>query len=194
MSRTSILRFATIAVVVSAGVAACGSAPEPAPAPAPSPVTAAVPARDPAITPQAATPALTASAEGGEKRERGEKAEGGEHARGREGAEGKKGEEGEEGGEMIARTATWNKVRRGARLILSFNAERDMFVGTIVNTTERKMCAVRVEVHLKGGPELGPTAKADLAAGGTFKIELSAPGATVGDWTAHPEVFVCGGV
>ena len=129
--------------------------------------------------------------EGGERREG---AEEGEHGAGGEhGEEGEHDEEGEESGEYIVSGGTWDETRRGARLILSFDAARGTFAGTVENTTTEMLCAVRVEVHLAGGPELGPTERTDLPAGASVDIILPAGGEPFDAWTAHPEVSACGG-
>jgi len=129
----------------------------------------------------------------GEGEHRGEGGEGeeGEHG-GEEGGHDEGGEEGEEPGIYIARGDTWDMTRRGARLVLSYNAQRDAFVGRVENTTNARMCAVRVEVHVGGGPELGPTARTDVPAGGTIEIALPAEGNPIETWTAHPELSGCG--
>lgn len=135
--------------------------------------------------------------EGGEHREGGEHDEGGEHGEGRASGEhsegGEHGEEGEESGDYIGRDANWDTTRRGMRLTLSYDAARDAFTGTVHNATEATICAVRVEVHLGGGPELGPTERRDLAAGESMAIELPADGESFESWTAHPESSACGG-
>jgi len=133
--------------------------------------------------------------EGGEGRgeERGEHGEGGEGEHGEEGGHGE-GEEGEESGIYIARSETWDRTLRGARLVLKFDAERNAFVGTVENTTEQTLCAVRVEVHLDTPKELGPTPRTDVPAGGKIDVELSTEGNTFQTWTAHPEVSSCGGL
>jgi hypothetical protein len=128
-------------------------------------------------------------AEGGEAREGREHGEEGEHARGEEGSGG----EGEESGVYIASDETWDAVRRGARLVLSYDASADAFTGTVENTTDAPLCAVRVEVHLRSGAELGPTERVDVPAGGSVEIRLSDEGREVGSWTAHPEVSRCSG-
>lgn len=134
--------------------------------------------------------------EGGEHREGGEHDEGGEHGEGQATGEhsegGEHGEEGEESGDYIGRDADWDTTRRGMRLTLSYDAARDAFTGTVHNTTEATICAVRVEVHLGGGPELGPTERRDLAAGESMAIELPADGEDFENWTAHPESSACG--
>jgi hypothetical protein len=120
--------------------------------------------------------------------------EGGEEGEGEHGEEGghEEGEEGEESGTYIARNETWDRTRRGARLILTFNASRNAFVGTVENTTEQTLCAVRVEVHLDSATELGPTARTDVPSGGTIEVELATEGEGFVTWTAHPELSPCG--
>ena len=147
----------------------------------------------------AATGESSMAAETGEHEEGGERAEASgeesrEHAEhGGEAGHDEGGEEGEEPGIYIERTDTWDMTRRGARLVLSFNAERNAFVGQVVNTTGQRLCAVRVEVHLGGGPELGPTPRTDVPAGGTIDVELATEGASFETWTAHPELSACPG-
>ena len=133
--------------------------------------------------------------EGGEhaeSREGGEHGEGDEHGEGGEHAGEGEGGEGEESGEYIGRNETWDATRRGARLILSYDAARSAFTGTVENTTEATLCAIRVEVHLAGGPELGPTERTDVEAGQSVAVELSAEGESFESWTAHPEMSACG--
>lgn len=147
--------------------------------------------------------------EGGEGREAGEHDEGGEHGEEGEGGEHREGErgehgegeehggeehgeEGEESGEYLSRAQSWDATRRGIRLRLTFDAERDGFVGTVENTTDATVCAVRVEVHLRPGPELGPTDRKDLAPGESAAVELAARGESFEEWTAHPEISACG--
>lgn len=126
---------------------------------------------------------------GGEQAER---MEAGEQAEGEEGGEHGEGGEGEEGGEYIARADTWDATRRGVRLTLAFDEESGAFVGAAENTTEGTICAVRVEVHLAGGPELGPTERRDLGPAESTAVELSAGGEDFESWTAHPESSACG--
>ena len=103
------------------------------------------------------------------------------------------GEEGEESGEYIGREDTWDATRRGARLALSFDPASNAFVGTVENTTGQTLCAVRVEVHLSTGIELGPTERTDLPSGETTVVELSTEGEAFDTWTAHPEISPCAG-
>jgi len=101
------------------------------------------------------------------------------------------GDEGEESGEYIERNETWDATRRGARLILSYDPAQDVFAGTVENTTDETLCAVRVEVHLSSGTELGPTQRTDLAPGASTTVELETAGEAFERWTAHPEMSRC---
>jgi hypothetical protein len=187
------LLAAIVAVALSFGMAACADvAPEGADSGVPSDVAGGATGGE-AVGAEVPAEEAGEGGEGGEEGEgeHGESGEGGEGEEGEHG-EGGEGEEGEESGEMIARTATWDKVSRGARLVLSFNAERNAFVGTVTNTTEQTLCAVRVEVHLEGGPELGPTEQTDVPAGGTTDVVLPTEGESFTNWTAHPEMSACG--
>ena len=118
--------------------------------------------------------------------------DGGDEGRG-EGGEHDEGGEGEESGEYIARDESWDATRRGMRLQLSFDPAEDAFTGTVENTTQETICAVRVEVHLSGSIELGPTERTDLAPGESVAIELPAEGSDFEVWTAHPEQSACSG-
>ena len=131
--------------------------------------------------------------EGGEAREGGGEHEG-EHSGEHEGEHGGEGhdEEGEESGVYIAKADTWDVNRRGARLVLSFDAETNNFVGTVENTTENTICAIRVEVHLDTGTELGPTARVDVPAGQTTNVTLPTEVEAFETFTAHPEMSPCG--
>jgi len=143
--------------------------------------------------------------ESGEQREDGEHREGGEHGQGgehgesgehhddAEHAEGGEGSEGEESGTYIGRDATWDTTRRGLRLRLSFDSPTHAFTGTVENTTWETVCAVRVEVHLSAGIELGPTERTDLAPGASVPVELPAGEHDFDAWTAHPEQSTCPG-
>lgn len=98
------------------------------------------------------------------------------------------GGEGEESGQQFAKNDTYDQVRSGARLILSYDANMNTFVGTVENTTNQTLSRVRVEVHLSNGIELGPTAPTDLAPSQKINVELSAAGQDFNKWSAHPEV------
>ena len=107
--------------------------------------------------------------------------EGGEHSEGGEG-------EGEEAGPRIPLDGTHDEVRKGSRLILSFDKESSSFIGTVENLTEKTLTRVRIEVHLSNGVELGPTKPIDLTPGKKVDVGLSAEGQTFEWWKAHAEV------
>ena len=120
---------------------------------------------------------------------------GGEHPGGEgEGAEGSGGEGSESGGESgsesggsggeegsgatLGLNETFDMVRGGARLILSYDAASNSFKGTVENTTNNVLTRVRIEVHLSNGTELGPTAPVDMAPGQVLTIDLPATAAS----------------
>ena len=97
-------------------------------------------------------------------------------------------EEGEESGTELALNDSYDHVRNGARLILTYDAQSNSFNGTVENTTNETLKQVRVEVHLSNGKELGPTLAADLAPGEKRDVQLIATSTDFDGWTAHPEV------
>ena len=97
-------------------------------------------------------------------------------------------EEGEESGTLLSLSETFDEVRAGARLILSYDADANAFTGTVENTTDATLKLVRVEVHLSNGTELGPTTPVDLAPGQVADITLPATAEKFTSWSAHPEV------
>ena len=122
---------------------------------------------------------------------------GGEHGPGGEGAEGRGEQGGGEGGAAgseeasganLAPDETFDVVRGGARLILSYDAVSNAFTGTVENTSGNVLSNVRVEVHLSNGAELGPTTPADMAPGQVMDINLPSTQASFTGWVAHAEV------
>ena len=97
-------------------------------------------------------------------------------------------EEGEESGALLALDETYDTVRKGARLILNYDAGTNSFVGTVSNTTGETLRRVRVEVHLSNGTELGPTTPVDLTSGEMTEVTLSATAEPFTGWTPHAEV------
>ena len=96
--------------------------------------------------------------------------------------------EGEEPGVRLAIDDTYNSVRNGVRLILRYDSTSSAFVGTVENVIERPVSAVRVEVHLSNGTELGPTERNDLAPGEKLAVTLSSiKGQDFDWWMAHAE-------
>ena len=124
------------------------------------------------------------SSENDSSSESGEGGEGsGEHGNGSE-----SGEEGEESGTQFALGETFDQIRAGARLILSYDSTANAFTGTVENTTGGTLSRVRVEVHLSNGIELGPTTPVDLAPGQVAEVTLPAGSQPFASWSAHPEV------
>ena len=97
------------------------------------------------------------------------------------------GGEGEEPGTRFAIDQTCDAVRKGVRLILAYDSESSGFAGTVRNVTDQTIRAVRVEVHLSNGTELGPTPRNDLKPGTKLAVKLSAEGQMFEWWKAHAE-------
>ncbi len=109
--------------------------------------------------------------------------ESGEHGVGTESGDG-----GEEAGTQFSLDETFDEIRAGARLVLSYDPASNAFIGNVENTTDTTLRRVRVEVHLSNGIELGPTTPADLAPGQSLDITLPATERPFTTWSAHPEV------
>ena len=85
----------------------------------------------------------------------------------------------------IVRLVIYWSLGFGARLILSYDAVNNQFIGTVENTTNAALTRVRVEIHLSNGVELGPTTPSDLAAGEVLDIVLDAGAQPFDSWTPH---------
>ena len=129
------------------------------------------------------TPARGGSEAGGEHVGEGGGAEGG----GESGSEGSGGGE-EASANMLTPDETFDMVRGGARLTMSYDAASNAFNGTVENTTNNILRQVKIEVHLSNGVELGPTTPTDLAPGESMAINLPATAAPFTGWTPHAEV------
>jgi len=105
-----------------------------------------------------------------------------------QGEHGADSEEGEESGDSLTLNDAYDTVRKGARLIMSYDAQSNAFVGTVENTTTSTLQRVRVEVHLSNGMELGPTTPVDLAPGEKIDVTLQATSQAFDGWTPHAEV------
>ena len=79
-------------------------------------------------------------------------------------------------------------VRNGVELIAWYDSAREVFTGTVTNTTNATVRQVRVEIHLSNGTELGPTPRVDLAAGERHAVELDAGGQNFDWWSVHIEI------
>ena len=125
-----------------------------------------------------------------EPEETGSEESAGEHGSGGEGTESGNGETAEGGDAVVLLTAdqTYDEVVKGARLVFSYDANTNAFVGTVENTTNGMLTAVRVEVHLSNGTELGPTPRTDLGAGEILDVNLDSTAAPFATWSAHAEI------
>ena len=104
-------------------------------------------------------------------------------------AGGDNGEEaGEESGTALSLDETYDAVRKGVRLVMSYDAEDNSFNGTVENTTGETLREVRVEVHLSNGRELGPTTPVDLDPAMEREVRLEATSTDFDAWTPHAEV------
>ena len=121
-----------------------------------------------------------------------EGAESGEHMResesGEHSGDSESGEGDEESATQFELTDTYDQIRAGARLVLSYDHNVNTFTGFVENGTESTLRRVRVEVHLSNGIELGPTPSVDLDPGQTREINLPASDEPFESWSAHPEV------
>ena len=96
-------------------------------------------------------------------------------------------EEGESG-TRYELTDTATVVRDGVQLIAWYDSLREVFTGTVTNTTDATVRQVRVEIHLSNGTELGPTPRVDLPAGERHAVELDASGQNFDWWSVHIEI------
>ena len=98
------------------------------------------------------------------------------------------GGEGEESGKQLAMDEVYDELRKGSRLVLSYDEEATAFTGTVENLTEEVLDRVRVDVHLSNGTELGPTTQMDLEPGEKRAVKLKADGEEFESWSTHAEV------
>ena len=89
--------------------------------------------------------------------------------------------------ERKAKREGYDEVRKGARLVLSYDVQSNSFNGTVENTTDEILERVRVEVHLSRGIELGPTIPTDLKPGEKRAVKLNATDSDFERWSAHAE-------
>jgi hypothetical protein len=94
----------------------------------------------------------------------------------------------EESATQLTLNETYDQVRYGARLTLTYDAQSNSFKGFVENITNATLKQVKVEVHLSNGVELGPTHPTDIASGKKIEVELVATSRDFDGWTAHPEV------
>ena len=82
---------------------------------------------------------------------------------------------------------TYDQVRSGARLILTYDAQAKAFFGTVANTTTDPLRRVRIEVHLSNGVA-GTHDSARPRPGQTANVNLPAADNRFTTWSAHAEV------
>ncbi|MDE2879322.1 hypothetical protein [Candidatus Palauibacter soopunensis] len=98
---------------------------------------------------------------------------------------------GEEGGAYLAKMTRQDELfANGARLVLQFNPNTQVFAGSVTNTTANPLSQVRVEIHLDNGTELGPTKRVDVGPGQTIPVELGTFGEEFSSWISHPEAGI----
>ena len=95
---------------------------------------------------------------------------------------------GEEDSTQYALGDTFDQLRAGSRLFVSYDASDNAFIGTVENVSEAELTKVRVEIHLSNGVELGPTPSIDLAPGEVADVRLEATTQPFDTWSAHAEV------
>jgi len=96
--------------------------------------------------------------------------------------------EGEEDGTQFGLSDVYDVVKNGAHLILAYDAENNIFKGTVENTSDEVLEKVRVEVHLSNGIELGPTTSVDLKPGEKVEVKLEGSEKDFETWSTHTEV------
>ncbi len=106
---------------------------------------------------------------------------------GSEGAEGSSGSE-EGSGATLAPDATFDAIRGGTRLIMSYDPMSNAFKGIVQNTTDSVLTNLRIEVHLSNGTELGPTTPVDMAPGQALLVMMPSTPELFTGWIAHAEV------
>ncbi len=92
------------------------------------------------------------------------------------------------GANQLAPDETFDEIRSGARLILSYDPQSNTFVGSVQNTTSSTLTRVRIEVHLSNGTELGPTTPINLSPSRVAPVNLRSTQAPFTGWVAHAEV------
>lgn len=81
----------------------------------------------------------------------------------------------------------YNEVSKGIHLVLSFDVEESVFIGTLENVSEQLLDRVRVEIHLSNGVDLGPTTLVNLKPREKREINLSAGENSFRSWSIHAE-------
>lgn len=93
----------------------------------------------------------------------------------------------EEKGPGLEIGSTHDLLRARVRFVMKSDRASESFVGPVENVMEKPPAAVRVEMHLSGGTELGPTPREDLQPGQKRPVTLSAAGKMLKMRKAHVE-------
>jgi len=101
-------------------------------------------------------------------------------------------DEGNAPGTFIPVTDTWDSVRDGLHVVLSYDEGLDAFKGMITNNTSGTLCDAQVSVQLENGPDLGPSTPVDLDAGAARPVEIRVDGEPVQFFAATSMMQDCG--
>jgi hypothetical protein len=98
------------------------------------------------------------------------------------------GGEGEESGTEYKLDQTYDVIKKGIHLILSYDTKSNSFIGTVENTKNKTIKKVKVGIHLSNGIELGPTKAINMAGKAKQDITLKATEKPFTGWSAHAEI------
>ena len=96
--------------------------------------------------------------------------------------------EGEEKGIEYSIDQSCEVIQNGCYLYLSFDKDKNEFIGYAKNLSDRTLTGVRLEIHLDNGIELGPTRRVTLAPEAVVNLSLKGSSRKFSKWTAHLEV------
>jgi len=91
-----------------------------------------------------------------------------------------------------SKAETLTKSSKGLRLSISFDKSANVFTGTVKNTTEEKLCGVKVTASTENGTSFDAIEIGDLEAGQSKKIEITTEGTTFESWSAQTNMAPCG--
>jgi hypothetical protein len=91
-----------------------------------------------------------------------------------------------------SKAETLTKSRKGIRLSLSFGESANAFTGTVENTTEEKLCGVKVIASAENGTSFNAVGIGDLEAGQSKDVQIATEGTTFENWSAETNMAPCG--
>lgn len=91
-----------------------------------------------------------------------------------------------------SKAETLTKSSKGLRLSLSFDESANVFTGMVENTTEEKLCGVKVTASAENGTSFDAIEIGDIEAGQSKKIEITTEGTTFENWSAETNMAPCG--